>query len=387
MPDLQRVDLLANTVLISAEFEAIPSYTITCETCANGTVSTGEVTTAYAGDSVRVYVEADDGYSVSSVSVNGTPIVPVDGKYFFEMPACDVTVSAEFCFGDGIGARLAGYSLSLDGDIGVNFYMELSDEVIAHKDTAYMKFTIPSGTSAYEADVLVKDALTIDVDGKTYYVFKCNVSAKDMNSEIKAQIIDGDKAGTEYSYTVQTYAQYILDNTDVAVYAAAAPLVKAMLNYGAYSQIYFGINTDNHANNILTEQEQTLPANVNIVHDDVSVADLPSGVTFEGYSVMLRSEVVLSLFFKNKSGEDVKFYYNGSEIEPVDNSGYLRVKITGITAGELSSDFTVNAGSGSVTCSPMNYCKTILEGNYDDDLKNVVKALYVYSQAADEYLD
>ncbi|MBR2770198.1 MAG: hypothetical protein IKD68_14805, partial [Solobacterium sp.] len=46
MPDLQSVDLLANTVLISAEFEAIPSYTITCETCANGTVSTGEVTTA-----------------------------------------------------------------------------------------------------------------------------------------------------------------------------------------------------------------------------------------------------------------------------------------------------------------------------------------------------
>ena len=52
----------------------------------------------------------------------------------------------------------------------------------------------------------------------------------------------------------------------------------------------------------------------------------------------------------------------------------------------MSSDFTITVGdSGSVTYSPMNYCKTVLEGEYPDNLKNVVKALYKYSQEADSY--
>ena len=58
----------------------------------------------------------------------------------------DVTITAEWrMFSDGIGERLAGYSLSLDGDIAVKFYMELADEV-AGSDDAYMQFIIPNGT-------------------------------------------------------------------------------------------------------------------------------------------------------------------------------------------------------------------------------------------------
>ena len=34
-------------------------------------------------------------------------------------------------------SRLYGYTLSLDGDIGVNFYMELSEEMLG-SDDAYM---------------------------------------------------------------------------------------------------------------------------------------------------------------------------------------------------------------------------------------------------------
>lgn len=72
---------------------------------------------------------------------------------------------------DGIGAKLAGYSLSLTGNIGVNFYMELSDQIIADKD-AYMQFTLPNGTVT---KVLVSEAqtnTTINAE-KTYYRFPC----------------------------------------------------------------------------------------------------------------------------------------------------------------------------------------------------------------------
>ena len=67
-----------------------------------------------------------------------------------------------------IGTRLIGYTLSLDGDIGVNFYMELSDQVIADKDSAYMMFTIPyKGPSGTEI-MRVCDADTKEMKGKTY---------------------------------------------------------------------------------------------------------------------------------------------------------------------------------------------------------------------------
>ena len=35
------------------------------------------------------------------------------------------------------------------------------------------------------------------MNGETYYIFKCGVSAKDMNSEIKAQIVDDENVSAE----------------------------------------------------------------------------------------------------------------------------------------------------------------------------------------------
>ena len=85
---------------------------------------------------------------------------------------------------DGIGAKLAGYSLSLTGNIGVNFYMELSNKIIADKD-AYMQFTLPNGTIT---KVLVSEAqtnTTINAE-KTYYRFPCEVASYEMTQDIKA---------------------------------------------------------------------------------------------------------------------------------------------------------------------------------------------------------
>ena len=75
------------------------------------------------------------------------------------------------------GIFLAGNSISLDGDMGINFYMELSENIVK-SDTAHMHFTIPAGDTENTSDILVKDAKEVDFGGKTYYVFKCQVSSK-----------------------------------------------------------------------------------------------------------------------------------------------------------------------------------------------------------------
>ena len=117
-----------------------------------------------------------------------------------ELPAVtgSVTYTAVFTYADGIGARVIGHTISLNGNIGVNFYMELSPEIAASK-TAYMHFTIPNGNKTTEADVPLSQAT---IKGN-YYIFNCDVSAKDIYSTVTGQIIDGELFGTEYGSVIK----------------------------------------------------------------------------------------------------------------------------------------------------------------------------------------
>ena len=295
----------------------------------------------------------------------------------------------------GSGTHLAGYSLSLEGDIGVNFFVEFSESDIANNDP-YVEFTIPSGSSSTTKKVYVnaksgeeRELARVDtttVSGKTYYVFKCPVAAKEMTSEITAHVVYDDSEGKEYKYCVKDYADYILNNAQsVPAYEEAVPLVKALLNYGAYSQKYFGTNTNKLANADLGPNEKG-PWSFAISHTDYVISNLPDGVSFEGTSIYLKSGTTLSLYFKNKSGNDVTFKLGNKVLEAKENKGFIQIDITDIKANELLNDFTITVGeSGSVTYGPMNYCKSILAGSGSEELKGVVRALYRYAEAANNY--
>ena len=205
---------------------------------------------------------------------------------------------------DGIGAKLAGYSLSLTGNIGVNFYMELSDQIIADKD-AYMQFTLPNGTIT---KVLVSEAqtnTTINAE-KTYYRFPCEVASYEMTQDIKAQMFDGNgKCGKEYTYTVRDYAQYLIDHVDL--YQDAYPFAVAMLNYGACSQKYFNKAVDELANKYLTLDEQEIPDRFEDYIDHFVAKKAENEVLgqFAGLSMVLKSETTLNIFYEPKEGVDV----------------------------------------------------------------------------------
>ena len=366
------------------------AYAITLAPTVNGVVKAPA--SACEGETVILTVTPDEGYKATEVTVNGETITPDSDAYSFIMPAEDTTVSVAFEFADGIGARLVGHSISLDGDIAVNFYMELSDSVIAHKDTAYMHFTIPTGSGTTTQDVLVKDARQVTSGDKTYYVFKCRVAAKEMTSEIKAQMIDGDLTGTEYKYSVKEYADHLLEHADEREdLASAVPLVKKMLNYGAYAQLYFDKNPGTLANEIMDETEKEL-GDVTITAPE-TVFDLPDGVTFEGATLSLKSETTLSLYFK--SNTTFTFSCGDYTVETAASGGYQIARIRGIKAKHIGNTFTLTVNGGTVTYSPLNYCKNVLpdstaspdeaQNQQDEKLQNVVKALYLYWQAADAY--
>lgn len=334
---------------------------------------------AFGGETVTLNVVPDDGFVISSVWYNDTELTPdAQGQYSFSMPDNDAYISVIFDFADNAGAKLLGHSISLRGDIGVNFYMELSER-ISDDENAYMHFTIPSGADTYEKNVYVKDA---ERDGQ-YFVFNCNVAAKDMASLIKAEIIDGDgNHGTLYSYSVEDYANYLISNADEnhPEYLRAKPLVEAMLEYGRHANVYFN------------SEETTEILNVTVPERVYTVTGMPSGVNFDGATLSLKSQTTLSLYFvKESSAGAVELTMDG-KTEGVDYQVYSSgnkyvIRIPNIAANELNNSFTVKVnGTGSVTYSPMTYCyKAVSDDNTSNKLKNTVKALYLYWNEADNY--
>ena len=292
---------------------------------------------------------------------------------------------------DGIGAKLAGYSLSLTGNIGVNFYMELSDQIIADKD-AYMQFTLPNGTVT-KVPVSAAQTNTTIKEGTTYYKFPCEVSSYEMTQDIKAQMFDGNgNCGKEYTYTVRDYAQYIIKNS--SSYVDAYPFAVAMLNYGACSQKYFNKAVDDLANKNLNSYDQEIPDRFDGYINGFVAEKAENGVLgqFAGLSMVLKSETTLNIFYEPKEGIDVSklnFIVDGKEITPVKRGQYYILSLENIKANELenSKTFTVTDGTNTLSgdyCAMM-YCYQVLqaqEGTYEDALVTLVKAFSNYAYTA-----
>ena len=274
-------------------------------------------------------------------------------------------------FKNGIGEHLDGYSLSLDGNIGVNFFMELDKSVIADEN-AYMKFRLPNGKTSV---VLVGDAKQQTVGGTTYYVFSCEVAAKEMNETITAQIITSDKKGEIYEYSVADYIQYIRDNP-TEFDEKTLSLVNAMAGYGDYAKAYF-----NNENLDANTEMDAVTADTLASFDKQISGDLPEGITYYGSSLLLESNTTMRHYFKVTEGTDVSaLSFSGSK------GNYYYIDIPNISAEKLGTIQNVAIGNCTISYSPMSYAYAVLSSkNTSESLKNLVKSLYLYEQAAEAY--
>ena len=127
-----------------------------------------------------------------------------------------------------------------------------------------------------------------------------------MNRALSTAILSRNtpiKSGVVYSYSVKEYADYLLAHANERDdLKRAAPLVKAMLNYGAYAQIYFDKNPNNLANADLIEADKTLGEVT--ISEPQTVFALPESVTFAGSTLSLKSETTLSLYFTGDQFEN-----------------------------------------------------------------------------------
>ena len=303
----------------------------------------------------------------------------------------------------GIGVHLYGYSLSLEGDIGVNFYVKFDDAEALSSD-AKMVFTITgnNGQDTKTQEVYVKPQANTKLPyAKTangYYVFKCTVYSNEMTSTITAQVISGEASGKEFTYSVQEYAKYLIDHA--STYTDEQPLIKAMLNYGAYSQKYFNYNMDNLANSILPVSDQTVsimdPSAINAGPRDSDLTVSGTNIKIEKVSLSLKDTISMKLYISGADDNTV-FMQPGTNdkiYKPVKIDGYYVITIDGIKGQYIDWAFGIKVYDGdtfldTISYSPVYYCKNVLSkengGVITTELKELVSSMVLYKDAAATY--
>lgn len=300
----------------------------------------------------------------------------------------DITATAVYNYANGIGAVLTGNTISLDGDIAANFFMEVAPEIAASK-TAYMQFTLPNGktTKTYFKDVSYRYT-----DGsRICFMFKCRVSSKEMADDIKAQVIDGDRQGTVYTFNVKDYAEYILKHQEVSEYREAAPLVKAILNYGAASQKYFNYHTNNLANSGMSESDRKIKM-ITAKELDCGLKNASYGLEPEKVSLELESKTIMRLKFNPEAVKGATFKMGDKVLRTELSGGYLIVFVEDIKAADLFKSYLVTVDFGNkqygVRYSPMDFFRHAIENeNCKTETKELVSAMYHYAELTKAYND
>ena len=162
----------------------------------------------------------------------------------------------------------------------------------------------------------------------------------------------------------------------VPVYNGPEPTLENQAFWGWYDGVHLAFRPG-----------ETLP----VVTGDVTYqADfIYVGGRLAGYTLSLKSETTLSLYFE--SDKTLTFECEGKIVETVSNGKYQVARIRGIVAKELQNNFTLTVKEGdtvlgTMVYSPMTYCYNVLsDETRPEALQNVCKAFFLYAKAADTY--
>ncbi|MBR4728254.1 MAG: InlB B-repeat-containing protein [Clostridia bacterium] len=328
------------------------------------------------------------------------PAAPEKTDYIFtgwdheipeKMPAENLTFTAQY---EPLAIVVRRHSLTLDGDIGVNFYVDVPN---ATADT-YATFTVAGQTTT----AMINLNQYAMVDGYKLYKFTCNVHAPQTDTPITGKVVRGTMESEVFSYSVQDYL------TEAQTALAANPLMMrlaaAIATYGFCANDQLNYNQDFVKHDLYDDGDfDTITASslASYAPDMQNTAD---GVNYYGSSLLLLTETSIMHYFSLSSGQSIEDFTfllgegaNAVELTPVINGAYYCVEVRNIASGRLGNPYkvTVLDGDGNiVNCwnfSAMSYSYNVLTKYEANDpavsvnLANLAKALVDYYRAADAY--
>lgn len=293
-------------------------------------------------------------------------------------------------------ADIKGYSLSLNGNIGVNCYIDISEGLINDVNS---KVVISNGS--YKNEISIFNLQDKD-EHSGYYIFTIETAAKEMRDEISFEVYSGNELIVKQSVSVYDYAQAVINNAAVNDdYSKAKPLVEAMLNYGGYAQLYFDYKTEQLANEgVYTEDTDPVKTKTPIFPTQCRnrIANAANHentmMTFCGSSLVCDSNTTLICYFLLKNPETAvsewsRYYY--SSLYPYEISDTcFTFKFENLSPANFNKVFSISYYHWDTSSwyyfvySPMDYLYLGTKSG-NEKLADLCKAMYYYYEAAVQY--
>ncbi len=337
-----------------------------------------------AGISAFTYEDGSDAATyLDGIHRGQNYVLAIDEEIYDTLKNDATKVQAEFwdkIVKDAPALRTA--SLTLDGKIGLNFYVSVSPSFKAANPNGYAKLTGPEG----EKTVLLADA-PVDANGNSKFTYA--VAAKDMREDVTISFFDGNDqrlplydsaydeiVGGSYTYTVGEYLAAV--EGDASQSAEMKALAGALSDYNACAELLFGTGTP-MAPSLGDMDLSSYKATV--------TGDLPAGVTLTGMTLLLESETTLRVYFKLADGAALPIVtVDGTDVSPVAKDGQYYIAIENIAATDLGVAHSIAIGDCTVSASALSYSAAVLANAADNEpLCNTAKALANYYTAAVAY--
>ena len=294
----------------------------------------------------------------------------------------------------------AGHSLTLSGDIGVNFFVDPPVVNVTYEDIQKGKnngghdFSVKFSWYDKKGEYKLRQG-DLDYDNESgMFVARCNVAAAEMAYNIHAvAYVDGvaqTGEGQTDDYSVKEYGEKIISSpsgTYGAKHKDLVDLAKKMLDYGAKAQVLFDRTKNKNGTLIPFANEN---AGYTMQEHDI-VIDKPSkrsdailnthGLKNVGTSLVFLSKSTLRLYYKVTDWE--KFNELTNKADFIENGSYHYLEVTDIPAYELDQKKTFRVGDDEHYFSALEYA-ALMQTKTDPE-KNLGTALYWYNQAAKEY--
>ena len=349
--------------------------------------SGNEINSAYAGDEVHLVPLAQDGYAVNCWLIYHGNDSDMDEDGVFTMPDSDVFVDANFI----TGFELAAHNLSLEGDIGVNFYVT----AYGANENTYAEFTFRGETTQVPVDLDKYE----NYNGDKAYRFSFGVAAADIDEPVTCVVVNGPYRSEAYTYSVNQY----IDETVVLDDDELRDLMGALGDYGYYANCFFNPGSP-FEKAIVSNYESKMDLMTAESLAGFNGADLPSGagnaLTYEGMTLVLRSETAIRYYFTLPEGADTGDYTfksvapdnSETQLTPVKKGSMYYVEISDIPSALLGQMYIVQVYAGEELVNffagcALTYAYRVISapGGMSEELVTLCKALAYYEDCARRY--
>jgi hypothetical protein len=285
-------------------------------------------------------------------------------------------------------------SLILGGEIGVNFYMDLSNLTDEEKQDSYVEFTVGDRTTVDNFDEKAKNQT-----GK-YYGFTCRIPSVGMADDITAVFHYGKNKTVTKVYTAEEYLE-LFDESDPE---NLLNLIRSVNDYGYHAQQYLSKNATSPWTIGVEHQPMKKAFKESYSDDEVSeimtaiedkkiAKTLSKDIENVNYSLTLDSDTAINLFIKQSDN------YDGSMLVFVDkvlvfpkrqSDGRYRLTISGISPQHLGDMHEVTIltknGTSKVSVSALSYVYDCLDAPLNVEETNAMASVYNYYASTMAYL-